>query len=245
MYATISEKKGHTMNLRNSRILKFVMLLPLFSGIFLLPGIADASGCSYGSTQARVQKDITDPWKPSITITRGQSVNVGGFHNGTGQFASDVSLNVVGPGLNGYYSNGQQAYPPYAGQYQLVVRTINQSGGGCEETATINVVEPTTNTECRYGSTEARVQRNIHQPWGQTVFTTVSEGFNVGSFHNQTGQFAGDTEIRIFGNGFNGTPSVNGARVMVPSTGWYRVHVSTKNQFGPACEQDAWAFVMN
>ncbi len=222
------------------RLLLSLLILPLLSGFFVAPASVSADYCAYKSTQARVQKDIKDPWKSEVSITKGQSFNVGGFHDGTGQFGNDVVIQVAGPNLINFYSNGQAVYPPSAGEYTVYVNTRNQSGSGCREQAKVKVTEV---ASCRYGSTQARVQKNIREPWAQYVSTTKQEGFNVGSFHDSTGQFAKDTKIQIYGGGFNGTLSSNGAVVLTQQSGWYRVHVSTNNQSGAGCEQDAWVWV--
>lgn len=51
------------------------------------------AGCPYTSTQAQVQKNSNDPWGDSKTIILGESVRLGGFHNGTGRFAGDPANN--------------------------------------------------------------------------------------------------------------------------------------------------------
>lgn len=98
-----------------------------------------ASQCSYGSTQARLQRDSSDPWVQNKTINLGESANVGSFHDATGQFANDTTLTVTGPGMNQTLGNGQSFTPSQAGTYQLRVTTNGQSGPACEETATLTV----------------------------------------------------------------------------------------------------------
>lgn len=51
--------------------------------------LAQSSSCPYTSTQVRVQRHEQDPWSNQETITLGESVRLGGFHNGTGRFAGD------------------------------------------------------------------------------------------------------------------------------------------------------------
>lgn len=244
------------------RLLQMLCVLPLLSGFFVFTGDpvkAAVIGCQYGSTQARVQRDITDPWKSDLTITRGQSFNVGGFHNHTGQFGHDVVIQVVGPNWANFYGNGQNVWPPFSGQYTVYVNTRDQFGGGCSEQARVNVVEPVQPVQpvqpaqpvqpqpvfstCQYGSTQARVQQDIQHPWAQYIITTQSQGFNVGGFHNGTGQFAHDTQIQVYGSGFSGLISYNGTRILPPGTGWYLVRVSTYNQSGRDCQEDAWVWV--
>jgi hypothetical protein len=54
-----------------------------------------SGGCSYSSTQARVHRDVSQPWEQAITLTCGQSFETGSFHDGTGQFAGDTTLVVT------------------------------------------------------------------------------------------------------------------------------------------------------
>ncbi len=109
-------------------------------------GGGEEPSCSYSSTQARVQRDITDPWKPSLTICLGESFRVGSFHNATGQFANDTKLKVQGPSFSNSYSNGWTIRPPRIGTYTLYVTTNSQSGSACEETATVIVRDCATPT---------------------------------------------------------------------------------------------------
>lgn len=53
------------------------------------PPPPETEKCPYQSTQAQVQTGSRDPWGDQKTITLGQSVNLGGFHNNTGRFAGD------------------------------------------------------------------------------------------------------------------------------------------------------------
>lgn len=53
--------------------------------------------CPFDSTQAQVQRSASDPWNDAKTITLGESVYLGGFHNGTGFFAGDKTNNTYTP----------------------------------------------------------------------------------------------------------------------------------------------------
>jgi hypothetical protein len=98
--------------------------------------------CQYGSTQARVQKNINDPWVQEKTINLGEGFNVGSFHDHTGQFANDTVLRVDGPdGFFSNYHNGDMVRPTRSGSYELSVTTVGKEGGACEEKAKVNVVK--------------------------------------------------------------------------------------------------------
>ncbi len=109
------------------------------------------SGCAYGSTQARVQKNLQDPWASSKTINLGEQIRVGGFHNETGLLANDVNLNVAGPKVCPLASTGsctQATMNPAngafinlstPGTYTLTVTTPGQFGPACQDTATFQV----------------------------------------------------------------------------------------------------------
>jgi len=221
----------------------------LFTGIlFFLPLKTYAAQCSYGSTQARVQNNVNIPWQPSIAVGCEKSFRVGGFHNGTGQFASDVTLHVTGPNYFGaYFKNGDTVQVSSAGDYTLTVETSNQQGGGCTEQARISVVCPNTPpvvpqaVQCAYGSTQARVQNNGQTPWAPSTAIGCERVFNVGSFHNGTGQFAPDTYLYVSGPGI-GSYYTNGQQVRIPDAiqnGTYTLSVSTYNGSGSACSEAA------
>lgn len=198
-------------------------------------GISTAQ-CQYSSTQARVQPDISQPWKQSYTIDQGQRFNVGSFHNGTGQFASDTTLTVTGPNYSATFVNGQQVKTLNPGTYTLKVTTNGRTGSACEETATVIVRR--VSATCSYSSTQARVQKNTSDPWKSSVDVLCGESFNVGSFHNETGQFATDTTLKVDGPNFTGFFS-NGQSIKAYDAGNYTLTVTTNNQSGSACTQQA------
>ena len=92
--------------------------------------------CNYSSTQARVQRNLSDPWDTSKTINLGNQIRVGGFHDGTGLLANDINLNVSGIGNVG---NGSFITPSTSGTYTLTVTTSGQSGSACQDTASFTV----------------------------------------------------------------------------------------------------------
>jgi hypothetical protein len=98
--------------------------------------------CQYGSTQARVQKDTSDPWSQEKTINLWEGFNVGSFHNQSSQFANDTVLRVDGPdGFFSNYHNGDTVHPSKVGRYVLSVMTVGTEGEGCSEKANVNVVK--------------------------------------------------------------------------------------------------------
>ncbi len=224
-------------------------LLTIFA-MLTHPHSVQAASCSYGNTQARVQNSITVPWAPSITVGCEKTFNVGSFHNGTGQFAGDTSLLVTGPGnFTGYFRNGDTVRVQHPGTYTLNVTTNNQDGPACSETATVNVVCPNTPPpptptpipagQCQYRDTQARVQNSIRTPWSQAIRVGCEKTFNVGSFHNGTGQFAGDTTAVVTGpNGFYRTVR-NGETVTAGINGIYVLQVNTNGQSGFGCSETA------
>lgn len=102
--------------------------------------------CPYNSTQARVQKDLNDPWDRFKTINSGQQIRVGGFHDGTGLLAGDVRLNVTGPQNSTNIGNGSFITPASVGDYILHVTTILQTGTNCEDRAFFQVFSAPTPT---------------------------------------------------------------------------------------------------
>jgi hypothetical protein len=115
---------------------------------------ASGGNCSYGSTQARVHPNITIPWTQTLTIACGQSFEIGGFHDGTGQFATDVTLKVTGP--NGFtFTGGNGAKvttPNVAGIYTLTV-TTNGCGNSANLTDTATVTCTSTSPNPRSTTT--------------------------------------------------------------------------------------------
>lgn len=215
------------------------------------PDIVQAAACTYGSTQARVQNSITVPWAQTITVGCEKTFNVGSFHNATGQFADDTALQMTGPGnFNTYFRNGDTVRVHEPGTYTLRVTTNNQDGPACTETATIQVncqqpaPPPPTPTPvpagtCQYRDTQARVQNSLATPWSQAIHVGCEKTFNVGSFHNGTGQFAGDTTAVVSGPGGFYRTVRNGETVTAQENGIYVLHVSTNGQTGFGCSETA------
>jgi hypothetical protein len=244
------------MQLLSFAMLKLIMVL-VFAIAFFNHKIPAYAWCDYRDTQARVQKNTQDPWKTDLNISVGEMFNVGSFHDGTGQFAQDTRLIVIDPyGWKCAYSNGQSIFASTPGTYWLRVETINQDGLSCTEEARVYVsyanpvyssptpsstVTPspvmTSPDQCYYQSTQSRVQKNISSAWGTTEVIVEGESFNVGSFHNDTGQFANDTTIEVtFPDGRTQTYS-NGQTVYASACGTYKVKVTTNSQSGSGCSQ--------
>jgi len=79
--------------------------------------------CPYGSLQARMQRDITDPWGPEKTIELGEEIRLGIFHDGSGMLADDAHVELTLSGPEGYIvhpENGFYVTPSYGGDYTLI-----------------------------------------------------------------------------------------------------------------------------
>ncbi len=195
------------------------------------------AACGYSSTQARVQRDVSQPWSEAISVGQGESFRVGSFHDGSGQFAGDTRLKIYEPnGNQRYYGNAGTVQASQPGTYWLLVTTANQSGGACEQWARVSVVP---SNQCTYRSTEARVQKDITQDWTDYLEINLGEGFNVGSFHNGVDRFVGDTRLTVYGpNGWSNVYG-NGGRLIPGAVGDYVLRVETYNQTGSACVAEA------
>lgn len=105
------------------------------------PSAPASTSCSHQNTQARVQKDESQPWTQNLKINCFESFRVGSFHNGTGQFATDTIVKIQGQGINGnwQFKNGDTIHVPFRGRYTVQVTTRDQRGTACEERATVEV----------------------------------------------------------------------------------------------------------
>ncbi len=131
-------------NLPISIVFIFMLILGVMAFSRPLYTTAQSATCKNGSTQSRVQTNSSSPWSPSLNLKPGESFNVGSFHNGTGQFATDTTLLVTGPG--GYQvlaTNGQTIKSEQEGYYVLRVFTREQWGAGCEEMSLVYVSKNT------------------------------------------------------------------------------------------------------
>lgn len=108
------------------------------------------SSCRYESTEIRVRKNDSDPWVGSVTIQRGQSVQLAAFHNSGSILApaDEVKWNVTGPNrvLVTLEGNNVTYTPPLSGQYSVRVLTKGQAGSECTDTANFIVEEGLTPT---------------------------------------------------------------------------------------------------
>ncbi len=227
--------------------IKGILSLGLVLGL-LLAGLSVGSevgavGCNYSSTQARVQQSISQPWQREIRIRQGESFRVGSFHDGTGQFANDTRIIVLGPGVHDFSSNEATIRADRPGTYRIWVTTEGQWGDNCMEWASVEVeAYPSEIAECKYGSTQARVQPDEQTDWGQYLELDRGEEFRVGSFHDGTGQFADDTRIKVIGP--TGEKEWrNGDRVEADERGIYNVWVTTEGQEGKSCAEVATILV--
>ncbi|MBL8971182.1 MAG: M23 family metallopeptidase, partial [Myxococcales bacterium] len=181
----------------------------------------DPVTCPYGSVQARVHRDATSPWAQTMAIVAGRSFQVAAFHDGSGQLTrSGTTIEVTGPGgFSASPANLGQVTPTAPGTY-----TVRVACGSLSETATVTVKAQTT---CPYNSVQARVHRDASQPWVQQMPLRLGRSFEVGAFHDGSGQLADTaTKIRVTGpNGFSAAPT-SLTRVTPPALGTYNVRVT-------------------
>lgn len=221
------------------KVFALLFLLTVFSAS-ISPVFAQTATCQYTSTQARVHKDFSDPWKESMSLQLGESFEAAGFHNNTGELGNDVVIQVSGPNVVQFVTNGQKFTPSQVGKYTVFVNTRDRFGRGCSDKATVNVTAQTT---CQYGSTQARVQKDFSDPWKEVITIRRGETFNVGSFHDTTGQFASDTTLKVTNPQQNVRTYRNGSVVRALQVGLYTLNVKTKNRTGGACEASAQVWV--
>ncbi len=81
---------------------------------------------------------------------------------------------------------------------------------------------------CPYESTQARVHQNTQSPWQENLQLICGQQFIVGSFHDNTGRFANDTEIRVVGPNMNFNNAPNGAVFQTEDPGTYTIYVRTR-----------------
>ncbi|MGI5827544.1 MAG: hypothetical protein ACOX6V_00815 [Patescibacteria group bacterium] len=98
---------------------------------------------------------------------------------------------------------------------------------------------PRITQQCLYGSTQARVQPNIHTHWQPEITIREGETFRVGSFHNHTGTFAHDTIMWVVGPRGQSDTVNNESVIRADTSGTYVLHVQTTHQTGTGCEAQA------
>ncbi|MBD3280716.1 hypothetical protein GF389_04290 [Candidatus Dojkabacteria bacterium] len=115
------------------------------------------TGCPYNSTQARVHTSINKTWDHQLTLSScPTSVIVGAFHDHTGQFANDTSIQVVGPGVNIGLPN-EGTFTASSGEYTVYVRTripgtndyYSEPACNAEATITCQATPPEANPDFR------------------------------------------------------------------------------------------------
>jgi N-acetylmuramoyl-L-alanine amidase len=81
----------------------------------------------YNTIQCRVQRNITDPWDITKTITSGNIIRIGTMHDNSGYFAENrfIMQKVTAPdGKTVYYPQvGEEITPTLKGIYQVVSKT--------------------------------------------------------------------------------------------------------------------------
>lgn len=207
----------------------FVSVFVITALFSITPPEAQAVQCQYSSTQARVHKDITDPWKQHMTIGCDKTFEVASFHDNTGVYATDTTLRLTGPNnYNKLVFNGQRITVPDHGTYTLHVTTHNQYGGACSNTATVNVHCPNTpSNSCSYTSTQARLQKSRQHPWKESINVYAGQPFFAGSFHNNSGTYATDTTLFLKGpNGYY-QPVNHTDEIRLYEKGTYTLHAYT------------------
>jgi len=227
--------------------------------LLLVAAHAEAQ-CSYTSVQARVQLNVQDPWKQTMTLPQGTPFHVGAFKNGWGQFVDccNTTLQVTSP--NGVVSN--VANDSYFGTPQAGTYTLRVSCPPHYDTATVTAIAE---TSCPYTSVQARVQRNLQDPWKTSMTVFQGENFHIGAMKNGWGQFVdccNNTILRVTApNGVVTTPP-NDSYLNASQIGTYTIRAIcgslsdtayvTVVPLGSACpygsiqariqlhEQDAW-----
>lgn len=102
--------------------------------------ITETAKSKWNSTQARLQKDLSDPWAEGKTIRSGEQIRVGGFHNGDGELANDVRLDVLGPQSFEKLKNPSFIHPTVPGTYKLRVTTPGYDDRRGQDQATFVVM---------------------------------------------------------------------------------------------------------
>lgn len=113
------------------------------------PTISSVPLCRYLSTQARVQRSVTEPWVDNLEISCEESFSVGSFHDNNGQFANDTIITVIDPqNRTSNLKNGDSFRTSVPGDYRVVVTTNGQEGVNCRDEAKVSCSSTTTPTPC-------------------------------------------------------------------------------------------------
>lgn len=96
---------------------------------------------------------------------------------------------------------------------------------------------------CKYSSTQARIQQSIHHDWTQSLQLGCQQSFRIGSFHDHTGKFANDTTLTVTQPSGAMEKYVwwkgNGRTIPATQNGTYTLKVTSIGQSGAACEETA------
>lgn len=214
--------------------------------------------CPYTQIVARVHRNDSEPWAPSIHLSCGDQFKVGGFFNNSGSWPTnkdqDLNLEVTDP--NGYksrYYNGDWVQASKSGTYTLrASSTLNQCSLSDYAYAYVNCPNPAPSPQptsypqpqnnpyqCRYQSTQARA-RGTNTDWQEKLNLTCGDFFFLGGFHDQNfAQLAGDIVAKVTNPGGRELFFRNGEVIQALIPGTYRLNVYTEGQAGPACLSQA------
>ncbi|MBU0975593.1 MAG: hypothetical protein ABIE03_04495 [Patescibacteria group bacterium] len=163
--------------------------------------------CPYPETKANVRR-VGGNWEDSMQLYEGDDFEIGSFHDVGGllEVATDTRLDLTGPDnysyncdTNNQGCHGWKLDNAKVGTYTLTVRTYNAEEGfypesGCNDTATVTVII-IPQDKCPYDSTQARVGKGTSGAWAASITLDEGDKFRIGSFHNDSGNFATDTNL--------------------------------------------------
>lgn len=127
------------------------------------------------STQAKLRLSETESWSTTKTISVGDTVKVGGFHNNRTTPTTDTSLIAVGP--VGSFSEdvdiiNNSFTPRLSGSYTITASTIGKTGANCTGAAVLTVNAATTTTQF-YRIAESPSDFTETGPNGWKPYTTI------------------------------------------------------------------------
>lgn len=221
-----------------------------------------ATACTT-NVQVWVQPSQAGGWTQNLTLNPGQSFWVGTFENGVQVIDNTSMVRVLYPdGMVNVFSNGDRVEANMSGNYEVSTAandplrnscaangqpavTVMVTGGNVAAPTPFPVTTPANayTSNCAFNSTQARVQEDVNHAWNNSVNINQGGWFNVGSFHNGTGQFTNNSMMTVYGpTGYMGTFN-NGERIWAKDPGTYTVYVWTPNQSGAACQDQATVHV--
>ncbi len=105
-------------------------------------------GCAVSNLQARVQKDVTDPWKGSIVVSQ-ETFIAGALNGDTGQLvpAGQATIKITGPNFDRSFTESQASVDKAAaGTYSVTVTSPNCDAKTATVTVQAAATPVTTNT---------------------------------------------------------------------------------------------------